>query len=96
MEAGWIVTMVDAIFLVIAISIAIPLIMHRLIHGSSEQQMIRAIEKADCHPDHVKFLRAFLDDLKDRNICSEERIEYYEAEMWRRKENAKKYWKVDL
>ena len=87
---------VDAIFTVVAISIAIPLIMHRLRYGSVEKQMVRSIEKAECRPDHMVFLQTFLDDLKARKICTPEQIEKYEAEMAQRRVNAKKYWGVDL
>lgn len=85
---------VDAIFIVIGISVAIPIIFHRLKYGSAEQQALRSVEKAESHPEHIAVLQKLLDDIRDTS--DPKLIKDYEAGMEERRRNAKKYWGVDL
>jgi hypothetical protein len=85
---------VDAIAIVFVVSIAVPLIVHRLKYGSAEQQSLRSIERCESHPDNIAMLQKLLDDIRD--TTDPKLIEDFEAGMKTRRENAKKYWKVDL
>lgn len=81
----------EYICIMILVSVAVPLIVHRLRYGSVEQQSLRYIEKADCSPQNIEFLTGFLEEI--RPTTDPELIKKFEAGMEVRRQNAKKYWK---
>jgi hypothetical protein len=80
----------DAILLVFGISVVVPVIVHRIVYGSVEQQSLRSIEKHDCSPERIEFLTKFLEDIRPNT--DPELIKQFEESMEVRRKNAEKYW----